>query len=202
MKKLLTITAVLLALIVPAVAQRYKLSLSDQKRFDSYYSRWQAYRATNNAGEIVSMEKRMQDVYSHYGIPPNTAYGNVASSGHGAWVNNNQNSQYRDPNWNRNQDRDRDWARDHDRDHDWARRREWERQREREREAAWHRDHPDGDRDHHDNGLHRGWYKDHHHPQDRDHDRDRDRDHDHDRHDGDHHDRDHDKDHDKDHDHH
>src|SRR6266498_3141849 len=127
MKKLLTITAVLLALIVPAVAQRYKLSLSDQKRFDSYYSRWQAYRATNNAGEIVSMEKRMQDVYSHYGIAPNTPYGNVASSGRGALVNNNQNSQYRDPNWQR----DRDWSRDHDRDRDWARHREWERRRER-----------------------------------------------------------------------
>src|SRR5438093_13251025 len=128
MKKLLTISALLLALIAPAAAQSYKLSISDQKRFDSYYSRWQAYKATNNAGEIVSMEKRMQDVYSHYGISPNTPYGNVASSGRGALVNNNQNSQYRDPNWNRNQDHDRDWARDHDRDHDSARRRECERE--------------------------------------------------------------------------
>jgi hypothetical protein len=189
MKKLLTLSALLLALIAPAAAQRYRLSTSDQKRFDSYYSRWQAYRATNNASEIVSMEKRMQDVYSHYGIPPNTPYGNVSSSGRGAWVNNNQNSQNQGPNWSPNHDGDRD--------HDWARRREWERQRERERQAAWHRDHPDWDREHHDNGLHRGWYKDHHHPHDGDHDHDRD----HDRHDGEHHDRDHNKDHDKDHDH-
>jgi hypothetical protein len=200
MKKLLTLSALLLALIAPAVAQRVRLSLSDQKRFDSYYSRWQAYRATNNASEVVSMEKRMQDVYSHYGIPPNTPYGNVASSGNGGWINNNQNSQNRDPNWDRNHDRNHDWDRDHDRDHDWARHREWERRREQEREASWRRDHPDRDRDHHDNGLHRGWYKDHHHPHDRDHDGDHDRDH----HDGDHHDRDHDKhdNRDKDHDHH
>jgi len=201
MKKLLTLSALLLALIVPAAAQRYKLSISDQKRFDSYYSRWQAYRATNNASEIVSMEKRMQDVYSHYGIPPNTPYGNVSSSGGGAWGNNNQNSQYRDPDWDRN--RDRDWSRDRDRDRDWARHREWERRREREREAAWHRDHPDWDRDHHDNGLHRGWYKNRHNPHNPDYDHERhgdgdhrdhgrDRDDKHDKHDG----------HDKDRDHH
>ena len=193
MKKLLTISALLLALIAPAAAQRYKLSISDQKRFDSYYSRWQAYRATNNAGEIVSMEKRMQDVYSHYGIPPNTPYGNVASSGRGAWVNNNQNQS---PTWSPNRDPNHDWARDHDRDRDWERHREWERRREQEREAAWRRDHHEGDREHHDNGLHRGWYKNPHNPHNPDDDRDR--------HDRDHHDHDHDRDHDhdKDHDHH
>jgi hypothetical protein len=193
MKKLLTVSALLLALIAPAAAQRYKLSLSDQKRFDSYYSRWQAYRATNNSGEIVSMEKRMQDVYSHYGIPPNTPYGNVSSSGHGTWVNNNQNQS---PTWSPNHDPNHDWARDHDRDRDWQRHREWEERREREHEAAWHRDHPDSDREHHDNGLHRGWYKNRHNPHNPDYD--------HDRHDREHHDhdRDHDKDHDKDHDHH
>ena len=191
MKKLLTVSALLLALIAPAAAQRYKLSISDQKRFDSYYSRWQAYKATNNAREIVSMEKRMQDVYSHYGIPPNTPYGNVSSSGRGAWVNNGQNQS---PTWSPTRDPNREWSRDHDRD--WERHREWERRREREREAAWDRDHPDWDREHHDNGQHRGWYKNPHNPHNPDHDRDH--------HDGDHHDRDHhdhDRDHDRDHDH-
>jgi len=60
-----------------------QLSASDQKRFDSYYSRWLQYRATNNRDEIVSMEKRMNDVYAHYGIPIGTPYSRVASNGYG-----------------------------------------------------------------------------------------------------------------------
>jgi hypothetical protein len=81
MKKFFAISALLLAIVLPAVAQGIRLSLSDQKRFDSYYSGWQEYRRTNNSSEVVSMEKRMQDVYRHYGIPAGTPYGNVASSG-------------------------------------------------------------------------------------------------------------------------
>jgi hypothetical protein len=58
---------------------RGRLSSDDQQRFDSYYSRWQEYRRTNNRDEIVSMEKRMQDVMTHYNIPPNTPYDQIAS---------------------------------------------------------------------------------------------------------------------------
>jgi len=170
MKRLFAISALLLAFTLPSVAQSIRLSLSDQKRFDSYYSRWQEYRRTNNSSEVVSMEKRMQDVYQHYGIPAGTPYGNVASSGNRTWSR-----QAPDRNWDRDRDRDhRDWDRDRDRDRDWDR---------------------DHDRDHHDRGLHRGWYKHH-----RDHDDDRDGDHDRHRHsdrDRDHH-HDHDKDHDHD----
>ena len=170
MKRLFAISALLLAFTLPSVAQSIRLSLSDQKRFDSYYSRWQEYRRTNNSSEVVSMEKRMQDVYRHYGIPAGTPYGNVASSGNRTWSR-----QAPDRNWDRDRDRDhRDWDRDRDRDRDWDR---------------------DHDRDHHDRGLHRGWYKHH-----RDHDDDRDGDHDRHRHsdrDRDH-DHDHDKDHDHD----
>jgi hypothetical protein len=56
------------------------LNPNDQSRFDSYYSRWQQYRQTNNRGEIASMEKRMQDIYAQYRIPANTPYWWVASN--------------------------------------------------------------------------------------------------------------------------
>jgi hypothetical protein len=59
---------------------RGRLSSGDQARFDSYFSRWQDYRRTNNREQVVSMEKRMQDVYSHYRIPAGTPYFWVASN--------------------------------------------------------------------------------------------------------------------------
>ena len=77
MNKLFAVSAVLFAFALPSVAQGTHLSLSDQKRFDSYYSRWQSYKATNNQKEVRSMEGRMQDVYRHYGIPANTPYRNL-----------------------------------------------------------------------------------------------------------------------------
>jgi hypothetical protein len=155
MKKLFSVMALLAALILPCLAQaQVRLSLSDQKRFDSYYSRWQSYRQTNNQSQVRSMEGRMQDVYRHYGIPANTPYGNVASGGSRNWGSGT---------WTGNRTPDRDWDRDRDRDRDRA------------------RGDRDDDRDgHHDNGQHRGWYK-HHHDRDEDHDKDHDHDHDHDR---------------------
>ncbi|HVO79074.1 MAG TPA: hypothetical protein VMT28_00005 [Terriglobales bacterium] len=60
-----------------------RFSASDQQRFDSYYSRWQQYRATNNRDQMISMEKRMNDIYNHYGVPPGTPYQNFASNGGG-----------------------------------------------------------------------------------------------------------------------
>src|ERR1700756_4678675 len=122
MKKWFAVMALLAALFSPCLAQAQgRLSLSDQKRFDSYYSRWQEYRRTNNSSEVVSMEKRMQDVYRHYGIPAGTPYGNVASSGNRTWSR-----QAPDRNWDRDRDRDhRDWDRDGDRDG--YRDRDWDR---------------------------------------------------------------------------
>src|SRR6266498_1881804 len=58
---------------------RGRLSADDQRRFDSYYSRWLEYRRTNNRDEIVSMEKRMQDVMVHNNIPLNVPYDQIAS---------------------------------------------------------------------------------------------------------------------------
>ena len=134
MKNILRIFAVMLGLLLPLSSmaqnqrsddgqsqdQRYgssqgregHLSADDQRKFDSYYSRWQDYRRTNNRDEIVSMEKRMLDVYQHYGIPSNTPYERIASGGQ------------RDYRWDRdnNRDRDRDWDRDRDDDRgQWSR---------------------------------------------------------------------------------
>jgi hypothetical protein len=59
---------------------RAKLSSQDQGRFDSYFSRWQEYRRRNDRDQTRSMEKRMQDLYAHYGISPNTPYFTIASN--------------------------------------------------------------------------------------------------------------------------
>jgi hypothetical protein len=196
MKKQFALIALLAAVGLSHAAQaQVRLSISDQQRFDSYYSRWQSYKATNNQGEVRSMEGRMQDVYRHYGIPAGTPYGRVASNGGGAWRSGGWNGPAPAPvsgagSYNGHPEyRDQDWERRHawEREHAREEHREWERHqawKEHEREEA-----------HHDNGLHKGWYKDHDHdhgPNDRDH-HDHDRDHDHHDHDRDHHD--HDRDH-------
>jgi hypothetical protein len=54
-----------------------------QQKFDSYYQRWLQDRASNNTGEMASMEKRMQDIMVHYNIPSNVPYDQVASPGIG-----------------------------------------------------------------------------------------------------------------------
>jgi len=61
-------------------ARGARLSASDQARFDSYFSRWQQYRATNNREQVRSMEERMQDIYRRYGIVSGTPYFVVASN--------------------------------------------------------------------------------------------------------------------------
>jgi hypothetical protein len=57
-----------------------RLNADDQKRFDSYYSRWLDYQRQNNFGEIRSMEKRMYDVYQKYNIPSSVPFAQVASN--------------------------------------------------------------------------------------------------------------------------
>jgi hypothetical protein len=81
MKKSFGLLILGIALLFPvfAAAQSYNLSPDDQKRFDSYYTRWLEYQQTNNSGETASMEKRMQDIYAHYRIPSGTPYSRVAS---------------------------------------------------------------------------------------------------------------------------
>ena len=81
MKKLLGIFFLLAAFCLPVVAQR--LSPDDQQRFDSYYSRWQEYRQRSDFEQTQSMQKRMLDIYAHYGIPPQTPFWQVASNARG-----------------------------------------------------------------------------------------------------------------------
>jgi hypothetical protein len=58
---------------------RGRLSADDQARFDSYYSRWIEYRRTHNSSDMASMERRMQDVMSHYDIPQQVPFEQIAS---------------------------------------------------------------------------------------------------------------------------
>lgn len=59
---------------------RGRLSTEDQSRFDSYYSRWLNYRQTNDADNRNSMEDRMRDVMSHYRVPSDVSFDEVAST--------------------------------------------------------------------------------------------------------------------------
>jgi hypothetical protein len=78
----LSIALLLLCLTVPALAQyQGRLSSDDQRRFDSYYQRWQDYKRTNNRDEIISMEKRMQDVMQKYNISATVPYAAIANNG-------------------------------------------------------------------------------------------------------------------------
>lgn len=81
-----------------------RLSAEDQGRFDNYYSRWLNYRRTNNREETSSMENRMREVMSHYSIPSDVPFDQIAS--------NNQ----RDQDAARRGDRDRDDYREGQRD--------------------------------------------------------------------------------------
>lgn len=58
---------------------RGRLSADDQRRFDSYFSRWQQYQRTNNREQTVSMERRMQDIMDHYQIPQRVGFELIAS---------------------------------------------------------------------------------------------------------------------------
>ena len=111
MKRLLALSALLFAMALPLMAQGQRLSDDDQQRFDSYYSRWLDYKRTNNRDEIVSMEKRMQDIYDHYNIPDDVPYRRIANGG-GREERWHDRSQYGD--------RDHDsWRHDHDHDRGW-----------------------------------------------------------------------------------
>lgn len=82
MTKLWKISLLVIAIALPAFGQwqQWRLSSEDQQRFDSYYSRWQEYRQRNDRDEMMSMEKRMYDVYAHYNVPMRTPFWRVASN--------------------------------------------------------------------------------------------------------------------------
>lgn len=56
-----------------------RLHGDDQKRFDSYYTRWLEYRSKKDKEQIASMQGRMLDIYGHNDIPLTTPYEFIAS---------------------------------------------------------------------------------------------------------------------------
>jgi hypothetical protein len=58
-----------------------RLSADAQRDFDSYYSRWQEYRQTNNRDQMRSMEERMQDLKARNNIPPDVPNDVIAFGG-------------------------------------------------------------------------------------------------------------------------
>jgi hypothetical protein len=58
-----------------------RLSADAQRDFDSYYSRWQEYRQSNNRDQMRSMEERMQDLKARNNIPPDVPNDEIASGG-------------------------------------------------------------------------------------------------------------------------
>ena len=84
MKKLLGISALLIALALPAAAQYGRsghLSPEDQQRFDNYYSKWQNDMRRNDRDDVRSDEQHMQDIMARYGIPQDVPYDRIASGG-------------------------------------------------------------------------------------------------------------------------
>src|SRR5215469_16376226 len=69
MKRLLGILALVLVFGLPALAQIQRMTPDDEDAFNGYYSRWLQDRQTNNRDDMVSMERRMQDLMSKYAIP-------------------------------------------------------------------------------------------------------------------------------------
>lgn len=82
-----------------------RLNAHDQSVYDQLYNNYLQAQQINNQGQVRKAESAMQKVYSQYGIPSNTPYSAVASSGYG-------NNGY----GNNGYGRDRDHDHDHDRD--------------------------------------------------------------------------------------
>lgn len=58
-----------------------RLSPEAQRDFNSYYSRWQEYRESNNREQMHSMEERMEDLKARNNIPQNVPNDVIASGG-------------------------------------------------------------------------------------------------------------------------
>ena len=61
------------------------LTVEDQQRFDSYYSRWLTARRTGNRSETGSMEERMRDLMGRNSIPLSVQFSQIASESAGRY---------------------------------------------------------------------------------------------------------------------
>jgi len=87
-----------------------RLSAEDQGRFDSYYSRWLDYAQTNNRDDRNSMEDRMRDVMSHYSIPSDVNFDQIASNNNqGYGVHRRPDQEGNNDDRGQRGDRDRQW---------------------------------------------------------------------------------------------
>jgi hypothetical protein len=113
MKKLLEISAVVIGLMLPALAQvqppsvqvrnvsqqdrddnrQYpdrengrgqRLSPEDQSRFDGYYQKWVSDTRRNDRDDIRKDEQHMQDIMGRYNIPSDVPYERIASRAEGS----------------------------------------------------------------------------------------------------------------------
>lgn len=79
MKRLIETFVLLVAFGTAVLAQIQRMSPDDQNRFNSSYSRWLQDKQTNDRGDMIKMERKMQDLMAEYGVPSNTPYDDVAS---------------------------------------------------------------------------------------------------------------------------
>jgi hypothetical protein len=80
-KNVLGILVLLVSITIPVLAQGQRMSPDDQDRFNGYYGRWVQDKQMDNRDDMLSMEHRMQDLMSKYGIASNTPYDEIASPG-------------------------------------------------------------------------------------------------------------------------
>lgn len=82
MKRVLTICALLAALILPAYGQSSgRLPSDDQKEFDKYYTKWVNDTRKNDRDDIAKDVQHMQEIMGRNGIPANVPFEQVASTG-------------------------------------------------------------------------------------------------------------------------
>lgn len=61
-----------------------RLSPEDQRKFDSYYSKWVDAQNKNDQDDIRGNAQHMQDIMARNNIPPNVPFQAIASNGYGA----------------------------------------------------------------------------------------------------------------------
>ena len=65
-------------------ASQGRLTPEDQRKFDSYYSKWVDAQSKNDQDDIRSNAQHMQDIMVRNNIPPNTPFQAIASNGYGS----------------------------------------------------------------------------------------------------------------------
>jgi hypothetical protein len=81
MKRIIgALVLMMMGLALSASAQQ-RLSSSDQREFDKYYSKWVNDTRKNDRDDIGKDVKHMQEIMGRNGIPANTPYNQIASTG-------------------------------------------------------------------------------------------------------------------------